>query len=106
VLQQLLEHLTFVDTPGVLSGEKQHTQRSYEFTGVTEWFAAKCDMILLLFECHKLDISDEFKRVIMSLHGQDDKIRVVLNKADQVGTQHVNCTASSVGSAYKHYAIW
>jgi EH domain-containing protein 1 len=101
-----LEHLTFVDTPGVLFGEKQHTQRSYEFIGVTEWFAAKCDMILLLFECHKLDISDEFKRVIMSLHGQDDKIHVVVNKADQVGTQHVNCIASSVGSAYKHYAIW
>jgi len=85
----LLEHLTFVDTPGVLSGEKQRTQRSYEFTGVTEWFAAKCDMILLLFDPHKLDISDEFKRVIMSLHGQDDKIRVVLNKADQVGTQQL-----------------
>ena len=46
---QLLEHITFVDTPGVLSGEKQRTQRSYDFTGVTEWFAAKCDLILLLF---------------------------------------------------------
>ncbi len=95
----MLTHLEY-------SSEKQHTQRCYEFTGVTEWFTAKCDMILLLFDPHKLDISDEFKTVIMSLHGQDDKICVVLNKADQVGTQHVNCTASSVGSAYKHYAIW
>ncbi|KAG0451405.1 hypothetical protein HPP92_026420 [Vanilla planifolia] len=43
----LLEHITFVDTPGVLSGEKQRTQRSYDFTGVTSWFAAKCDLILL-----------------------------------------------------------
>ncbi|KAA8523636.1 hypothetical protein F0562_010059 [Nyssa sinensis] len=33
----LLEHITFVDTPGVLSGEKQRTQRSYDFTGVTSW---------------------------------------------------------------------
>ena len=32
----LLEHISFVDTPGVLSGEKQRTQRSYNFTGVTE----------------------------------------------------------------------
>ena len=81
--------MTFVDTPGVLSGEKQRTQRSYDFTGVISWFAAKCDLILLLFDPHKLDISDEFKRVISSLRGNDDKIRVVLNKAHQVDTQQV-----------------
>lgn len=85
----LLEHITFVDTPGVLSGEKQRTQRSYDFTGVISWFAAKCDLILLLFDPHKLDVSDEFKRVISSLRGHDDKIRVVLNKADQVDTQQL-----------------
>ncbi|CAI8596650.1 unnamed protein product [Vicia faba] len=85
----LLEHITFVDSPGVLSGEKQRSQRSYDFTGVTSWFAAKSDLILLLFDPHKLDISDEFKRVISSLHGHDDKIRVVLNKADQVDTQQL-----------------
>ncbi|XP_024033314.1 EH domain-containing protein 1 [Citrus clementina] len=85
----LLEHITLVDTPGVLSGEKQRTQRAYDFTGVTSWFAAKCDLILLLFDPHKLDISDEFKRVITSLRGHDDKIRVVLNKADQVDTQQL-----------------
>ncbi|XP_044496433.1 EH domain-containing protein 1-like [Mangifera indica] len=85
----LLDQITFVDTPGVLSGEKQRTQRSYDFTGVISWFAAKCDLILLLFDPHKLDISDEFKRVIASLRGNDDKIRVVLNKADQVDTQQL-----------------
>ncbi|XP_062077612.1 EH domain-containing protein 1 isoform X2 [Humulus lupulus] len=85
----LLEHITFVDTPGVLSGEKQRTQRAYDFTGVTSWFASKCDLILLLFDPHKLDVSDEFKRVISSLRGHDDKIRVVLNKADQVDTQQL-----------------
>ncbi|TKY46952.1 EH domain-containing protein 1 [Spatholobus suberectus] len=85
----LLEHITFVDSPGVLSGEKQRTQRQYDFTGVTSWFAAKCDLILLLFDPHKLDVSDEFKRVISSLRGHDDKIRVVLNKADQVDTQQL-----------------
>ena len=46
-------------------------------------------LILLLFDPHKLDISDEFKRVIGSLRGHDDKIRVVLNKADQIDTQQV-----------------
>eukprot|EP01018_Ginkgo_biloba_P014240 Gb_12846 [translate_table: standard] len=85
----LLDHITFIDTPGVLAGEKQRTQRSYDFTGVTSWFAEKCDLILLFFDPHKLDISDELKRVIGSLRGHDDKIRVVLNKADQVDTQQL-----------------
>lgn len=90
----MLEHISFVDSPGVLSGEKQRTERSYDFTGAISWFAAKCDLILLLFDPHKLDISDEFKRVISSLRGHDDKIRVVLNKADQVDTQQVNSFSS------------
>ncbi|THU67486.1 hypothetical protein C4D60_Mb05t25130 [Musa balbisiana] len=86
---KLLERITFVDTPGVLSGEKQRIQRSYDFTGVTSWFAAKCDLIILLFDPHKIDISDEFNNVIRSLHGHEDKIRVVLNKADQVDTEQL-----------------
>ncbi|MCH82357.1 EH domain-containing protein 1-like [Trifolium medium] len=64
----LLDEVTIVDTPGVLSGEKQRTQRSYDFTGVVSWFAAKSDVILLLFDPHKLDISDEFKR-LMRVYG-------------------------------------
>lgn len=85
----LLQQFSFIDTPGVLSGEKQRTERSYDFTGVTEWFASKCDLILLLFDPYKLDISDEFKEVINSLHGHDNKIRLLLNKADSVNTQQL-----------------
>ena len=52
-----------MDTPGVLSGEKQRIERTYNFIDVCGWFAARCDLILLLFDPHKLDISDEFKQV-------------------------------------------
>jgi hypothetical protein len=65
--------ITLVDTPGVLSGEKQRIDRSYDFINVVEWFASRCDVILLLFDPHKLDISDEFKAAISSLRGHDDK---------------------------------
>ena len=52
-----------------------------------DWFAEKSDLILLLFDAHKLDISDEFKEVITQLKRHDEKIRVVLNKADSIDTQ-------------------
>jgi hypothetical protein len=78
----------FVDTPGVLSGEKQRIGRSYNFPEVIEWFAERADRILLLFDANKLDISDEFKQAIECLKGNDDKVRVVLNKAD-IEIQHL-----------------
>lgn len=86
---RLLEEVTLVDTPGVLSGEKQRIERTYDFIQVCGWFAARCDLILLLFDPYKLDISDEFKAVISTLKGHDDKVRVVLNKADQVTQQQL-----------------
>ncbi|KAL7142481.1 hypothetical protein ABFS83_08G125600 [Erythranthe nasuta] len=83
----LLENMTFVDTTGVVCGENQ--PRNYDFTGVISWFAAKCDIILLLFDPQKLDISDEFEQIISSLQGYEDKIRVILNKADQVDNKQL-----------------
>lgn len=77
-----------VDAPAP-SPLAQRIGRSYEFTEVVEWFAERSDIILLLFDAHKLDISDEFKRAIEALKGQDDKIRVVLNKADMVSNQQL-----------------
>jgi hypothetical protein len=84
---KVLRNITLIDTPGVLSGEKQRVNRGYDFTQVTAWFAVRADLILMLFDAHKLDISDEFRNVIDSLKGNDDKIRCILNKADQVDRQ-------------------
>lgn len=36
------------------------------------------------------DISDEMRQVIHAMRGHDDKVRVVLNKADQVGAMRAD----------------
>ena len=85
----LLEHLTFIDTPGVLSGEKQRIGRSYDFIEVIRWFAERADMIILVFDAHKLDISDEFKNTIEAVKKHSEKMRLVLNKADMISSQQL-----------------
>lgn len=85
----ILDNISFIDTPGILSGEKQRVERGYSFEHVVEWFAERADRILLLFDGNKLDISDELKRVIECLKTHDDKMRIVLNKADMVGPQQL-----------------
>ena len=76
---EVLRQVSFLDTPGILSGEKI---RDYDNVAVLGWFAERADRILLFFDADKLDISDEFKAVIESFAGMEDKLRFVLNKCD------------------------
>ena len=97
--------LTKKTSAGILAGEKQTLNRGYDFTGVLKWFAEKADRwknpfkrssgnesllrIILVFDAHKLDISDEFKHAIEAIRAQDDKIRIILNKADMMTHQQL-----------------
>jgi hypothetical protein len=100
----ILEKISFIDSPGVLSGVKQTSGRSYDFSNVIEWFAERADRILVLFDAHKLDVSDEFRSAIEALRGNEDKIKVVLNKADlemQALTRVYGALLWSLGRVFK-----
>ena len=85
----ILRNITLVDTPGILSGQKQSSGRNYDYEAVMRWFAERADLIVIMFDAHKLDISDELKDVIELMKPHADKVRVVLNKADSVSTQQL-----------------
>ena len=85
----ILYNITLVDTPGILSGAKQSIGRNYDYDAVMRWFAERADLIIIMFDAHKLDISDELKRVIELMKPHADKVRVVLNKADSISTQQL-----------------
>lgn len=82
----VLRNVTLIDTPGILSGAKQRN-RNYDYEAVMKWFAERADLIIIMFDAHKLDISDEMKQVMHLMIPHLDKVRIVLNKADTISTQ-------------------
>ncbi|CAB4059419.1 EH domain-containing protein 1,EH domain-containing protein 3,EH domain-containing protein 2,EH domain-containing protein 4 [Lepeophtheirus salmonis] len=69
----ILNSVSVVDTPGILSGQKQNNDRGYDFTKVSTM----------------LDISDDLRDTIVALKDYDDKIRILLNKCDSVESQEL-----------------
>ena len=63
--------------PDPLNGRRLACERQ-----VISKFAEQCDLILLLFDANKTDIGDEMQEAMAALKGNEDKVRVVLNKSD------------------------
>ena len=60
---------------GILAGQQQFgKERGYDFPAVLQSFAERVDRILILFDAHKLDISDEFKRVLDAMKQYEEKV--------------------------------
>lgn len=77
-----------IDTPVQVSGtartsmEGQH--RGYDFLKVTQWFAKRADIILLMFDPANPGTTGETLDVLQqSLRGHEFKFLILLNKVDQ-----------------------
>eukprot|EP01130_Rhizamoeba_saxonica_P015744 TRINITY_DN7118_c0_g1_i2.p1 TRINITY_DN7118_c0_g1~~TRINITY_DN7118_c0_g1_i2.p1 ORF type:complete len:509 (+),score=112.37 TRINITY_DN7118_c0_g1_i2:126-1652(+) len=86
---EILKKVNFIDTPGILSGEKQRINRQYDYPQTISWFAERASMIILFFDPHKLDISDEFSSCIQEVTKYPHKMRIVINKSDELDSQHL-----------------
>lgn len=50
----ILNNITLVDTPGILSGQKQSIGRNYDYEQVMKWFAERADLIIMYVPLLKL----------------------------------------------------
>ncbi|KAG8348333.1 hypothetical protein TRVL_00824 [Trypanosoma vivax] len=83
--------LTLVDTPGMIDTPIHVSDRTslegqlrgYDLFAVTRWFAARCDLILLMFDPANPGTTGETLDVLTkSLTGVEHKFLILLNKAD------------------------
>ena len=52
-------------------------------------FAERADMIVLVFDAHKLDNSDEFKNAIKAVKRHLENMLLVLNNVGIISSQHL-----------------
>lgn len=94
-----IKNFMIVDTPGMIDspmirdkfGSSKHAimDRGYDFEGVTRWFAERADVILLFFDPDKPGTTGETLSILTNaLVGQDHKLHIILNKADQFKKIH------------------
>ena len=88
-----------VDTPGMIDSPMRRDsdginrpaamERGYDFEGVCRWYAERADVILLFFDPDKPGTTGETLSILTnSLVGQDYKLHIILNKADQFRKIH------------------
>lgn len=86
---EILQELSIVDTPGFILGVESTTEHEDHFVSLCLWMAQRSDLILIVFDVHKLDVSDDLKKVVEALRPYRDRVRCVLNKADLVDAENL-----------------
>jgi GTP-binding protein EngB required for normal cell division len=86
---ELLEDMYLIDSPGMIDSSKQEVQRPYNFLEVTRYIANISDLILLFFDVDKPGSTAETLGILSKvLINQDQKLRILMNKADSLKNAH------------------
>lgn len=86
----ILESVSIVDTPGVLEAAEGVHSRRYEYVKVCRWFVERSDLVFFLFDPSKLDSGVELRMLFRhGMRGFENRIRIILNKADTVRPQEL-----------------
>lgn len=75
---EFLKKLNIIDTPGVIfSNDKNES-----YFEAINWFAEKADLILFTLDASNSDLSIQTKRYLYHLQKYENKLRIIINKAD------------------------
>lgn len=86
----ILRSVSIVDTPGVLEAAGDIHSRRYDYVKVCRWFVERSDLVFFLFDPTKLDAGMELRMLFKhAVKGFENRVRIVLNKADMVGPQEL-----------------
>jgi GTP-binding protein EngB required for normal cell division len=86
---ELLRDMYLIDSPGMIDSSKQEVKRPYDFLEVTRYLANISDLILLFFDVDKPGSTAETLAVLGKvLINQDQKLRILMNKADSLKNAH------------------
>lgn len=86
----ILRSVSIVDTPGVLEAAGDVHSRRYDYVKVCRWFVERSDLVFFLFDPTKLDAGIELKMLFKhAVKGFENRVRIVMNKADMVGPQEL-----------------
>lgn len=86
---ELLKEMYLIDSPGMIDSAKQEIKRPYNFLEVTRYLANISDLILLFFDVDKPGSTAETLGILSNvLINQDQKLRILMNKADSLKNAH------------------
>lgn len=68
-----------------MSTTEENLGRNYDIHKILEVFADIAEMIILFLDPYKLDMGHEIEKTLTMLtHRQQEKLKIILNKSDQV----------------------
>lgn len=91
----VLQNVTLIDTPGILSGQKQKN-RNYDYESVMKWFGERADvsdffLLLCCFYCLELSLGSYTKHLTWSFFLTYLRVKLY-NTKTSVGYCYVRCT--------------